>query len=318
MRAYVLRRLLLIIPTLFIVSIIVFTSIRLIPSSVVDIIVSDYYDSPTKAALQQVRHELGLDKPMLEQYGIWMGQILVHGNLGKSMIDQTTVAEDLKARWPVTVELGILALIFAQIIAIPIGIYSAIRQDSIGDFFARSFAILTISIPNFFLATLVIVFPSIWWGYMPPIKLIQFTQDPAGNLQMFVIPAILLGISMAGLTMRMTRTMMLEVLRQDYIRTAWSKGLRERVVVLRHALKNALLPIITIIGSQIPLLVSGSVIIENIFQLPGMGQLFLNVISQRDYTLVSSVVLLYAVALVLVNLLTDLTYGMLDPRVHYN
>jgi len=318
MRAYVLRRLLLIIPTLFIVSIIVFTSIRLIPSSVVDIIVSDYYDSPTKAALQQVRHELGLDKPMLEQYGIWMGQILVHGNLGKSMIDQTTVAEDLKARWPVTVELGILALIFAQIIAIPIGIYSAIRQDSIGDFFARSFAILTISIPNFFLATLVIVFPSIWWGYMPPIKLIQFTQDPAGNLQMFVIPAILLGISMAGLTMRMTRTMMLEVLRQDYIRTAWSKGLRERVVVLRHALKNALLPIITIIGSQIPLLVSGSVIIENIFQLPGMGQLFLNGISQRDYTLVSSVVLLYAVALVLVNLLTDLTYGMLDPRVHYN
>ena len=153
---------------------------------------------------------------------------------------------------------------------------------------------------------------------MPPIKLIQFTQDPAGNLQMFVIPAILLGISMAGLTMRMTRTMMLEVLRQDYIRMAWSKGLQERVVVLRHALKNALLPIITIIGSQIPLLVSGSVIIENIFQLPGMGQLFLNGISQRDYTLVSSVVILYAVAMVIIILLTDLMYGMLDPKVHYN
>jgi len=317
MRAYIIRRLLLIIPTLFIVSIIIFTSIRLIPGSVVDYIVSSY-EFQTKADLQQVRHELGLDKPMLEQYGIWMGQIIVHGNLGKSMIDQTTVVEDLQARWPVTVELGILALIFAQLIAIPIGIYSAIRQDSIGDFFARSFAILSISIPNFFLATLVIVFPSIWWHYMPPIKLIQLTQDPAGNLQMFIIPSIVLGISMAGLTMRMTRTMMLEVLRQDYIRTAWAKGLKERVVVLRHALKNALLPIITIIGSQIPLLVGGSVIIENIFQLPGMGQLFINAISKRDYTVVSSVVLLYAVAMVIINLLTDLTYGMLDPRVHYN
>jgi peptide/nickel transport system permease protein len=173
-------------------------------------------------------------------------------------------------------------------------------------------------VPNFFLATLVIVFPSIWWHYMPSIKLIEFTKDPLGNLQMFIIPSIVLGISMAGLTMRMTRTMMLEVLRQDYIRTAWSKGLQERVVVLRHALKNALLPIITIIGSQIPLLVGGSVIIENIFQLPGMGQLFINAIGQRDYTLVSSIVLLYAVAIVIINLATDLTYGMLDPRVHYN
>jgi peptide/nickel transport system permease protein len=317
MRAYIIRRLLLIIPTLFIVSLIIFTSIRLIPGSVVDYIVSSY-EFQTKADLQTVRQELGLDKPMLEQYGIWMGQIIVHGNLGKSMIDQTPVVEDLKARWPVTVELGILALIFAQLISIPIGIYSAIRQDSIGDFFARSFAILAISIPPFFLATLVIVFPSIWWHYMPSIKLIEFTKDPLGNLKMFIIPAIVLGISMAGLTMRMTRTMMLEVLRQDYVRTAWAKGLTERVVVLRHALKNALLPIITIIGSQIPLLVGGSVIIENIFQLPGMGQLFINVIAKRDYTVVSSVVLLYAVAIVFINLLTDLTYGMLDPRVHYN
>ncbi len=317
MRAYIVRRLLLIIPTIFIVSLIIFTSIRLIPGSVVDYIVSSY-EFQTKADLATVRHELGLDKPMVEQYGIWMGQIIVHGNLGKSMIDQTTVVEDLKARWPVTVELGILALIIAQLIAIPIGIYSAIRQDSIGDFLARSFAILAISIPNFFLATLVIVFPSIWWHYMPSIKLIEFVKNPLGNLQMFIIPAIVLGISMAGLTMRMTRTMMLEVLRQDYIRTAWAKGLKERVVVLRHALKNALLPIITIIGSQIPLLVGGSVIIENIFQLPGMGQLFINAISKRDYTVVSSVVLLYAVAMVIINLLTDLTYGMLDPRVHYN
>ncbi len=317
MRAYIVRRLLLIIPTLFLVSLIVFTSIRLIPGSIVDYIVSSY-EFQTKADLAQVRHELGLDKPMIEQYGIWMGQIIVHGNLGKSMIDQETVVDKVEARWPITVELGLLALFIAQLIAIPIGIYSAIRQDSVGDFFARSFAILAISIPNFFLATLVIVFPSIWWHYMPPLTVVSITKNLAGNLQMFIIPAIVLGISMAGLTMRMTRTMMLEVLRQDYIRTAWSKGLKERVVVLRHALKNALLPIITIIGSQIPLLIGGSVIIENIFQLPGMGQLFINSISQRDYTLVSSIVLLYAVAIVIINLATDLAYGMLDPRVHYN
>jgi peptide/nickel transport system permease protein len=317
MRAYIIRRLILIIPTLFLVSLIVFTSIRLIPGSIVDYIVSSY-EFQTKADLATVRHELGLDKPMVEQYGIWMGQIIVHGNLGKSMIDQETVIDKVKARWPITVELGLLALLIAQIIAIPIGIYSAIRQDSVGDFFARSFAILAISIPNFFLATLVIVFPSIWWHYMPPLTVVSITKNLAGNLQMFIIPAVVLGISMAGLTMRMTRTMMLEVLRQDYIRTAWSKGLKERVVVLRHALKNALLPIITIIGSQIPLLIGGSVIIENIFQLPGMGQLFINSISQRDYTLVSSIVLLYAVAIVIINLGTDLAYGMLDPRVHYN
>jgi peptide/nickel transport system permease protein len=261
---------------------------------------------------------LGLDKPVVEQYGIWMGQVLIHGNLGKSMIDQTPVSEEVAARWPITVELGLLALIVAQIIAIPIGIYSAIRQDTISDYFARSFAIIAISIPPFFLATLVIVFPSIWWHYMPPLYVVSITKNLAGNLKMFIIPAIVLGVGYAGLTMRMTRTMMLEVLRQDYIRTAWSKGLNERVVVLRHALKNALLPIITIIGSQVSLLIGGSVIIENIFQLPGMGQLFINAIGQRDYTLVESIVLLYAVAIVIINLLTDLTYGMLDPRVHYN
>jgi peptide/nickel transport system permease protein len=317
MRSYIIRRLILIIPTVFIVSVIVFTTIRLIPGSIVDYIVSSY-EFQTHADLQTVRHELGLDKPVIEQYGIWMGQILIHGNLGKSMIDQTPVAEEVAARWPITVELGLLALIVAQIIAIPIGIYSAIRQDTISDYFARSFAIIAISIPPFFLATLVIVFPSIWWHYMPPLYVVSITKNLAGNLKMFIIPAIVLGVGYAGLTMRMTRTMMLEVLRQDYIRTAWSKGLNERVVVLRHALKNALLPIITIIGSQVSLLIGGSVIIENIFQLPGMGQLFINAIGQRDYTLVESIVLLYAVAIVIINLLTDLTYGMLDPRVHYN
>jgi peptide/nickel transport system permease protein len=247
-----------------------------------------------------------------------MGQILIHGNLGDSMIDETPVVDYVNVSWPVTVELGLLALIISLLIAIPIGIYSAIRADSTGDFIARSFAIIALSVPTFVLGTLVIVLPSIWWHYMPPITFIPITKDLAGNLQLFIVPAVVLGISMAGLTMRMTRTMILDVMRQDYIRTAWAKGLTERVVVMRHILKNALLPIITIIGSQIPVLIGGSVIIEYIFQLPGMGQLFLKSISDRDYTLISSILLLYSVAVVIINLATDLTYGMLNPRVHYN
>jgi peptide/nickel transport system permease protein len=233
------------------------------------------------------------------------------------MLKKTPVIDDIKARWPVTFELGLMGIIFALLISLPIGIYSAIRQDTIGDYFARSFAILCIAVPGFWLGTMVIVFPSIWWGYMPPIMLIKFNVNPLGNLEMFVIPALVLGMGMAGQTMRMTRTMMLEVLRQDYIRTAWSKGLKERVVVLRHALKNALIPVITIIGGQIGGVLAGTVIIENIFQLPGMGQLITNATTQRDYTVVSSVLFLFAIVMVIVNLFVDVTYGFLDPRVHY-
>jgi peptide/nickel transport system permease protein len=233
------------------------------------------------------------------------------------MVNKLPVIDAIKARWPVTFELGLLGILVAQLIALPIGIYSAIRQDSVGDYFARSFAILCISVPGFWLATLVIVFPSMWWGYMPSITLIKFSENPLGNLSMFIIPAIVLGMGMSGQTMRMTRTMMLEVLRQDYIRTAWSKGLKERVVVIRHALKNALIPIVTIMGYQIPILIGGTVIIENIFQLPGMGQLTIYAATQRDYTEISSLLLLFTLLIMMVNLFVDVTYAFLDPRVHY-
>lgn len=275
MRAYIIRRLILIIPTVFLVSLIVFFLIRLIPGSVVDIMVSQY-QYVTKMDKQAIEHALGFDVPMIVQYGRWIGNILLHGDLGNSLWTRSPIINDIAARWPVTLELGFLGIVIAQIIALPVGIYSAIRQDTFGDYIARSFAILCIAVPGFWLGTLVIVFPSIWWGYMPPIRLIHFSVDPIGNLKMFVIPAIVLGMEMSGMTMRMTRTMMLEVLRQDYIRTAWAKGLKERVVVIRHALKNALIPVVTIIGWQLPLLIGGTVIIENIFGLPGMGQLLIS------------------------------------------
>ena len=316
MRSYIVRRILLMIPTVFIVSLIVFFLIRSIPGSVVDIMVSQFEFS-TKMDRQAIEHALGYDVPVIIQYVHWMGRLVLHGDLGTSLWTKTLIINDIIGRWPVTFELGALGIIVAQIIAIPIGIYSAIRQDTVGDYIARSFAILCIAIPSFWLGTLVIVFPSIWWDYMPSITLIPFNVDPIGNLKMFIIPAIILGMGMSGQTMRMTRTMMLEVLRQDYIRTAWSKGLKERVVIIRHALKNAMIPVVTIIGGQIPILVGGSVIIENIFQLPGMGQMMIKATEQRDYAVVSAVLLLFAAVMVGVNLLVDLTYAFIDPRIHY-
>ena len=316
MRAYIIRRLLLIIPTVLLVSFIVFFMIRLIPGSIVDTMVSQYQYA-TAMDKARIEHALGFDVPLFVQYGRWMGNIILHGDLGKSLWTNQPIINELKARWPVTMELGILGIVIAQLIALPVGIYSAIRQDKIGDYFARSFAIMAIAVPNFWVATMVIVFPSIWWNYMPSIRLIHLTVDPIGNLKMFIIPAIVLGMEFSGMTMRMTRTMMLEVLRQDYIRTAWAKGLNERVVIIRHALKNALIPVITILGWQLPVLIGGTVIIENIFQLPGMGQLIINATQQRDYTIVSAVMFIFAFAILLINLLVDMTYAFLDPRIHY-
>ena len=231
----------------------------------------DLLQGITKIDRQSLEHKLGLDVPIYIQYGHWVDNIILHGDLGKSLWEDTPVIDEIKARWPVTLELGILALLVTQLIAFPIGIYSALRQDSWGDYLGRSFAILCIAVPTFWLGILVIVYPAIWWGYSPPITLIQFTVNPIGNLQMFIVPAVVLGISGAGGNMRIIRTMMLEVLRQDYIRTAWAKGLRERVVVMRHALKNALIPVVTMIGYQLPVIVGGAVIVENIFSLPGLG-----------------------------------------------
>jgi len=279
--------------------------------------VAQYHGATTMDAIA-IKHALGMDKPILTQYGQWMGNIILHGNLGTSLWKDSPVIKDISQRWPVTFELGFIALIISQLIALPIGVYSALRQDTWGDYFGRSFAIICMAVPGFWLGTIIIVLPSIWWGYMPSLALIPFHADPIGNLKMFIVPAIVLAMEMAGGTMRMTRTMMLEVLRQDYIRTAWAKGLRERAVVLRHALKNAFIPIITVIGWQLPLLVGGTVIIENIFQLPGMGQLLINATTQRDYPIVSAVMLIFAVAMVLINLGVDLTYAYFDPRTSYS
>jgi len=323
-RNYVIRRVLLLIPTLVVVTFALFVVVDLIPGDIIDSIMAQ--DPEQKVDRATLEREMGLDAPIIIQYGRWVGVVpqmdsslsgVLQGNLGNSWVRANSVAGLLGMSWPVTFELGLMAIIVAQLIALPIGIYSALRQDTAGDYIGRTFAILCISIPGFWLGTMVILLPAIWWSYMPPIMLIHFTEDPIGNLGMFIIPAIVMGMAMSGLTMRMTRTMMLEVQRQDYIRTAWAKGLRERVVVLRHSLKNALIPVITIVGLQMPVLIGGTVIIEQIFSLPGMGRLALNALLLRDEPVVRGVTLILSVALMLINLLVDLTYAYLDPRVQY-
>ena len=318
MRAYIVRRLLLIVPTLFLASLIVFIIVRFIPGSIIDLMLAQHDVSASveldRAAIEKA---LGLDIPVHMQYARWMGNIILHGDLGNSLWSNTPVADDIIDKMPITFELGLIALIVALLIAFPIGIYSAIRQDTWGDYVGRSFAILCVAVPGFWIGTMVIVYGALWFDWTPPIELIPFAENPAENLKQFIIPAIVLGMALSGVTMRMTRTMMLEVLRQDYIRTAWSKGLRERIVIIRHALKNALIPVITLIGLQLPVLVGGTVIIEQIFSLPGMGRLIVNATFERDYPIITGAMLFFATVVLLINLFVDLTYGWLDPRVQY-
>ena len=329
MRAYIIRRLLLLIPTVFLVSLIVFFTIRLVPGDAVDAVIArmgSIAGGDIEVIRAEVERALGLDVPAPVQYGRWVGVVpqadgslsgLLQGDLGDSFWRPATVMEEIARRWPVTLQLGIMGMIIGLLIALPIGIYSAVRQDTWGDYIGRSFAILLIAVPGFWIGTMVIVFPSIWWGYMPPIMHVPFTEDPIRNLERFIIPATILGMTIGGGIMRMTRTMLLEVLRQDYVRTAWAKGLRERVVVLRHALKNALIPVISYLGLFLPFLLGGTVIMEQIFVLPGIGSLIVDATLFRDYPVVSGVMLFFGVQMVLINLMVDLTYGFLDPRIRY-
>jgi peptide/nickel transport system permease protein len=317
MQAYIIRRLLALIPTLFFASVIVFVTVRMIPGDVIDLMLSQNDIAAAKMGREQLEKALGFDTPMWLQYGKWVGGILLHGDFGKTLWQSTPVSEQLFARLPVTFELGLMALIVGLLVAIPIGVYSARRQDTPGDYVARSFSILMLAVPSFWLGTMVMVFPSIWWGWSPELKFVPFSVNPRQNLSQMIIPAIILGCSLSALTMRLTRTMMLEVLRQDYIRTAWAKGLGEKLVVRRHALRNALIPVVTLIGLQAPLLIGGAVIMEQIFVIPGMGLLLLDAVSQRDYPVITGVFLIVGVAVMLINLLVDLSYGLLDPKVRY-
>ena len=315
---YVLKRVLLIIPTMILVSIIVFLLQRFIPGSAVDVIEAQLIAvGQVDVDRAAIIHQLGLDVPIIQQYFNWIGGIVLHGDFGTSMLQNKPVMELISSRMPATLELGIMSVIFANLFGIPVGVYTAARQGRFADNFFRPLSILLISIPSFWLATMVMIYPVRWWGWAPSMELIPFSQDPWGNFVQFAIPALINGAVMSGVTMRMGRTQMLDVMRQDYVRTAWAKGLDERTVIVRHSIKNAFSPVITVIGGQLANVIGGTVIMENIFNIPGMGQLALTALNGRDYPVVSAIVLLVSLVVLVCNLLVDISYSWLDPRVRY-
>jgi len=315
MRSYVATRLALTIPTLFLVSLVVFSLIRLLPG---DVVLAQLSSAPGFKAedLAEIRGKLGLNDPWLVQYLQWIGGVL-HGDLGKSLWSDKDVSTVIWDHVPVTLELAIMTFILANIIAITFGMLSALRQDSILDYILRLTSIGGLSIPSFWIATLVIVLGARWFNYLPPLQYIPFTDDPIGNLGQFIVPSSIIAIASTATIMRMVRSSMLEVMRQDYVRTAWAKGLRERTIIYRHALKNAFLPVVTLMGLQLNFLLGGSLVIEIIFGLPGLGRLSYDAIQQRDYTVIQGIALVFGGIFVLINLGVDMIYAWLDPRIKY-
>jgi len=314
MRRYFLQRLLLVVPTLLGVTITISLLVRFIPGGAASAFCSE---GCTPTQVEAINRSLGLDRPWPQQYVEWLGNALT-GDLGEGFQNRRSVMGDILQRLPVTLQLGAMAMVIGLMIALPIGIISAIRQDSWIDYIARSTAIAWLSVPSFWLGTLIIAYAGKYRGWAPPLTYKSFLESPIENLTITLIPALLLGAALSGTVMRLSRAQMLEVMRQDYIRTAWSKGLRERTVIVRHAIRNAFIPVITLVGLQVPILVGGSVIVEQIFNVPGIGRYLVTAIGQRDYPIIQGVNLVVATVIVMTNLLVDVSYSMLDPRVRYS
>jgi len=311
---YITKRFLFTVLVLWLVSVIVFGAVRLIPGDVCKIVLAT--SDVDERQCQVIRHDLGLDRPAAVQYLHYMGGVL-RGDFGKALISKRDVWGEIRTRIPLTLELALLATVFALALAIPIGVISAVKQDTPIDYLLRFLTIGWLSIPSFWLGTMLIVFPARWWGYSPPVGYVDLWKDPLKNLHQLYLPAIALGLALSASLARLTRSSMLEVLRQDYIRTARAKGLRERTMVFRHALRNALIPVITLFAIQFGVLLGGTVVLESIFSLPGLGTLALNAVLLKDYPQVQGLVLFFATTLVLINLVVDLSYAWIDPRIRY-
>ena len=315
MSKYVLRRVLLAVPVLLLSSLIVFGLMRVMPGDALVALMGESGNVGAKE-MAKLRKDLDLDRPYHEQYLLWVWH-MVSFNPGDSIFTNEPIPVALKKAIPVTLELAVLAMVLGLVIAIPIGVLSATRQDKPADYAGRVAAVAGLSIPDFWFGTLVITFAAIWFHWIPPIGYVSIWEDPLRNLQQFVLPAAVLGFRLSAATMRMTRSTVLEVLKEDYVRTAWAKGLAGRIVVYKHALKNALIPVVTIVGGQLGVLLAGTFVVETIFALPGMGRLTVEAILYRDYPVVQTNLMLVAGTLVTLNLVVDLTYAWLDPRIRY-
>lgn len=312
MLEYAIRRIVLAIPVLLGVSIILFAAVRVIPG---DIAAARLGNEASPELVRELRQDLGLDRPIYEQYVTWLGGAITL-DFGDSLWSGRPVVDNIAHALPVTMQLGVFSILVAVLIAIPFGVASAAAQDKWPDYILRLISITGLAIPNFWLATLVITFAAIWWGWTPEPGAPSITDQPA-NLIKYGLAAAIVGLSSSAIILRMTRSMMLEVLHQDYIRTARAKGLTDRVVLVRHGLRNALIPVFTLIGNQFGLILSGSVVIEQVFGLPGLGRLLVDGITQRDYPQIEAAVLMFAVGFVTVNLVVDVLYGAIDPRIQY-
>lgn len=313
MYAYVLRRVLYTIPTLIIISILIFMMVRLLPGDVLDVLIGGDITT-TEEQRQAAREQLGLVGSYPEQYWRWASGA-VQGDLGMSLRNAEPVRDILASALPITLELIFLALLIATAIGIPFGVVSAVRRDSAHDYASRVTGLVGVSIPSFWLATLLLLFTSRVFGWVPPLTYVSPLDDPVQNLSQFILPALALSVFPLAIIMRMVRATMLEVLSQDYVRTARAKGVSWNKVVSRHALRNALIPVVTIIGFEVGVLLGGAAIIEVIFGLPGVGNILLQAIFSRDYPLIQAATMLIAVTFIVANLLVDILYGVLDPRI---
>jgi peptide/nickel transport system permease protein len=318
MRTYILKRLLLMVPTLLGVATIVFLIMRVIPGDVALLILGgdDGGGQIDPKALAAVRQQLGLDQPLIVQFGTWLWGVLQF-DFGNSLWTGQPIIHELAIRLPLSLQLALMATFVSVLIAIPLGTLAAVRQDSWVDYAVRVISIGGLAIPSFWIGILCILFLVIYFGWGPPLEFTPPWVDPWVNLQMMIWPVVTVGYRYAAVTTRMTRSTVLEVLREDYIRTAWAKGLRERAVVVRHALKNSMLPVITLIGTEFAFLIGGLVVTETVFTLNGIGRFVVEAVAHRDYPVVQALVFLIAFSFVMVNLLVDLTYAWFDPRIRY-
>jgi peptide/nickel transport system permease protein len=313
---YIIRRLIGAALVLLLMSIVVFRLVHWLPGDALLVKLGETGRiSPDQVA--QARQELGIDRPLVVQYANWLGDVL-RGDLGRSLIfENLTVAQRIRQGLPITLELALLASVVALLIAIPVGVLSAVKQDTVIDYVTRVLAISGLAIPGFWLATLALLYSGLWLGWTPTLRYMPFWEDPWTNLQTFMIPALVLGYGLGASLTRMMRSTVLEVLRNDYIRTARAKGLQDRIVIARHVLKNALIPVVTIFGLQFAGLLGGSVIMESLFSLPGIGGVTLQAVQQRDYTQVQGNALFIGLIAVLMNLVVDISYAWIDPRIRY-
>ena len=314
MGKYILKRVLLLIPTVLVVCVLTFAMMRMLPGSALDLMVKRLMAAGQVVDVESLRVRLGLDKPAITQFFVWIGGVL-RGDLGNSLFQYESVSSIISRQLPVTIQLGVMELFWTILFSVPLGVWCAARQDGFADYSFRVVAIVCMAVPTFLVASIVLVYPAVWWGYAPNIQYVSIFKDFTANMRMFLVPSLIGALAQTGMQLRMVRTCCLETMRTDFVRTAWAKGCGEKRVLLRHVFRNSMIPVITVIGGSVAAIFGGNVILENLFNIPGIGQQLVTALNQRDYTVIQGCVLVMSVLVMLVNLIVDICYKWLDPRV---